>query len=83
LVSKGKNFRLQCGAAPKTRSDHGTKADENRVHDRDDYDISRMIVNYAFADRTEYSVRTVSNWWWCVSMNPGITIIPVAFTIRA
>jgi hypothetical protein len=58
LVSKSENLRLQCGAAPKTRGDHGTKADENRVHDGDDYDISRMIVNYAFADRTEYSVRT-------------------------
>jgi hypothetical protein len=30
-VSKGENLRLQCGAAPKTRGDHGTKADENRV----------------------------------------------------
>jgi hypothetical protein len=40
LVSKGENLRLQCGAAPKTRGDHGTKADENRVHDGDDYDLT-------------------------------------------
>ena len=39
-MSKGENFRLQCGAAPKTRGDHGTKADENRVHDGDDYDLT-------------------------------------------
>jgi hypothetical protein len=39
-VSKGENLRLQCGAAPKTRGDHGTKADENRVHDGNDYDLT-------------------------------------------
>src|ERR1700674_4228700 len=39
-MSKGENFRLRCGAAPKTRGDHGTKADENRVHEGDDYDLT-------------------------------------------
>ena len=31
--------------------------------------ISRMIVNYAFADRTEYSVRTMptNNYLWAAN----------------